>query len=108
MTQTKPVSARSTTPIPAKSSTESKPILWFAVLGAVLLVVAAQGWLRWFSSDEFGQPIPTGPDRYPYLWYLRGLEAASVATTVYLCWRFLIRPWIADKKVSFDGKLVIG
>lgn len=108
MTQSKAVPAKAVSPEPVRSGTESKPVLWFAVLGAILLVVAAQGWLRWFFSDEFGRPIPTGPDHYPYLWFLRALEAASVATTIYLCWRFLIKPWITEGKVSFDGKLVIG
>jgi hypothetical protein len=91
-----------------EASPPSKPIYWFAVLGAILLVVAAQGWLRWILSDDFGQPIPAGPDHYPYLWFLRTLEVASAASTVYLAWRFLFKPWIRDKRVSFDGKLVIG
>lgn len=109
MTQAKPRSSTAmSSSLPVQPNTESKPIWWFAVLGAILLVVAAQGWLRWFVSDDFGQPIPAGPDHYPYLWYLRGLEIASAASTVYLCWRFLIKPWITEGKVSFDGKLVIG
>jgi hypothetical protein len=108
MTKNATSTVTTTRPAELDAAPPSKPIYWFAAVGAFLLVVAAQGWLRWFLSDEFGQPIPAGPDHYPYLWYLRTLEAASVATTFYLMWRFLIKPWWRDKKVSFDGKLVIG
>jgi hypothetical protein len=108
VTQSRVDAATSGHAVRVDGSVPSKPIYWFAALGVVLLVVAAQGWLRWIFSTDFGQPIPTGSDHYPYLWYLRAFEAASVAATGYLCWRFLIKPWIRDGKVSFDGKLVIG
>jgi Spirocyclase AveC-like len=64
---------------------------------------------KWKSPNGCSYPaIRTGPDHYGMLWYLRGLEALSAASTVFLFGLFVIRPLIRECRMSFDGKLVIG
>jgi hypothetical protein len=92
----------------APADTRSKPIYLFAAIGFVLLIVALQGWIRWFASASFNPTIRTGPDHYGMLWYLRGLEALSAASTVFLFGLFVVRPLVRERRLSFDGKLVIG
>jgi hypothetical protein len=94
--------------VEAPAGAQPKPVYLFAAVGVLLAVLAAQGWIRWLLSDEFNPTIRIGPDHYDHLTYLRILEAVSVASTVYLAWRFIFKPWRRHGEISFDGKLVIG
>ena len=82
--------------------------IW-AILGFANLVVAAYVWGRWVLSDNFlPHGVPTGDD--PIGWRLPAIyiaQAVVMATCAYMVWRFLIRPLVRDRTLTFDGMFVI-
>jgi hypothetical protein len=77
-------------------------------VGALLVGVIVTGWTRWILSPDF-RPTSTGSDRFTgwqpiaaqSIQYLLFLSALGVV------WRRLIRPVIRERRLSFDGMLVI-
>lgn len=79
--------------------------LWSA-LGVAVVALMVNDWGRWLIDDRTHQPA-AGPDRYDYLWALRGTEAVSVAVFVGLLWYSVINPLRTRRGLTFDGKLFI-
>lgn len=84
------------------------PIKIWASIGAFLLSINAFSMIRWITSGTF-RPAPVGSAPIPggELIALRGFETASTLMGIFAIWRLLIRPWIRDKRISWDGMLVI-
>lgn len=80
----------------------------WAFAGFVMLAWIAQGWIRWVASDDF-TPAPRGPDKIPTgdLVLLRTLEVASLAIMVWLVWHTIVRPLRHQRRLGFDGKLLL-
>ncbi|HTK61471.1 MAG TPA: spirocyclase AveC family protein [Pseudonocardia sp.] len=89
------------------SSRAAGTVNFWATLGGVLTVSFIYLLLRWVLSADFTAPDP-GPDHYPYLWWLRTVEVASVLAVLGFGWFTVIRPWLQTRRIPFDGKLLIG
>lgn len=80
---------------------------FWAAAGGCCVVSFVYLLARWALSDDFAAPDP-GPDPYPYLWWLRTVEALSVAAVLGFLWFTVLRPWMRTRHVPFDGKLLLG
>jgi hypothetical protein len=88
---------------------ESKQVLVWVAFGAMFTGVAIVGWVRWIRSDYF-TPSPTGTDAFGG-WreiYLRVAEFGLFAISLVVVWRFLVRPWVYERRLDFDGMFIIG
>jgi len=79
----------------------------WAVVGAGALLLAVTTYARWIASDDFSAPDP-GPDHYGQLWVLRTVEVVSVLFVLAFAWFCLARPWLRERRFTFDGKLLLG
>jgi hypothetical protein len=89
------------------SARASGAVNFWASLGGLFTVSFVYLLIRWVLSDHFTAPDP-GPDHYPYLWWLRTVEVASVLAVLGFGWFTVIRPWLRTRRVPFDGKLLLG
>jgi hypothetical protein len=89
------------------SSRAPGTVNFWAALGGALMLSFVYLLVRWALSDDFAAPDP-GPDPYPYLWWLRTMEVASVLAVLGFGWFTIIRPWLRTRRVPFDGKLLVG
>src|SRR5579862_8809636 len=85
----------------------SGAVQFWATVGGVVLLFAVYAFIRWITSADFAAPDP-GPDHYPYLLWLRTAEVLSVLAVMAFLWLKAIRPWITERRVPFDGKLLLG
>lgn len=88
----------------------SRPVLGFAAIGVVWLVVATVAIVRWFGSDDFGPAPILGPDVMPdgKLLGLRVVETISSAVLVWAVWGLAIRPYRRTGRVTLDALLLLG
>ncbi len=81
--------------------------LWAGVgIGALALVLSS--WIRWITSSDF-KATPSGPDEFDggRLAALRSIEVLSFVVAVFLVYRFLIRPLLRERRLTYDGQIVI-
>lgn len=84
--------------------------LW-ALIGVVWLLFVGQAWTRWFMSDtQFGPAPIQGPDTFDgaALTLLRVIEVISLLIAAATIWVFLLKPLVAERRLSLDGMIVIG
>lgn len=82
-------------------------LVFWSAFGTVTIVLAVVTWARWIASADFAAAEP-GPDRYAWLWYLRGFEVLATAAGVVMLWFWVVRPWRRDRHVPLDGKILLG
>ena len=84
------------------------PVTAWAFVGAILLSLNVYIMVRWMTSDTF-RPAPLGPTPIPAgeLTALRVFETVSTLLGVIALWHLLMRPWLRDRRISWDGILVI-
>lgn len=85
-----------------------RPIKWWAALGALFLALQAVVWIRFFAMGQ-AQPAPKGPTSIPD-WVAilaRIWEVVHLVGGVGVVYWFVVRPWRRDRRLSFDGKLVL-
>lgn len=82
-------------------------IRFWAVMGSLTTALVLSSWLRWITSEDFQKPTP-GPDEYEHLWWLRTVEVLSLSLVLGFFYFCLVRPWWRERRVTFDGKLLIG
>lgn len=102
--QAEPAAAPSVAP----ERRRARPVLWWAGIGAILLALEAYVIGDWILSGN-AKPTPVGPSPVPTymkvsltLWHIIGGIAF-----VWVVWRFLVMPWRRERRLSFDGMLVI-
>lgn len=80
--------------------------LW-AVAGGLLLLLQLYVWVRWVSGPFFTK-VPQGPSDPPM--YMKvPLTVNAVVLWVGLpvaVWRFIIRPWRRERRITLDGMLM--
>lgn len=86
----------------------SSPIKWWAALGVLQLGLAVYCILAWAGSGQM-TPTDPGPDQMPgyetvSMWVL---TVAGVVVTAYCLWRFLLKPWVRERRLTNDGMLLI-
>lgn len=86
------------------------PATVWAVVGLVWLVVSVQALVRWIASDDFAPAPLLGPDVMEAwrLVALRIFEGASLLVLVWFFWFCVVRPVIRERRLSLDGKFVLG
>lgn len=87
---------------------ENRPVLWWAVLGAAMLVLPIYIWGSWLWAGDW-HSISPGPTPVPrwMQWNAYVQEALGVTLFFYLGWRFVIRPWRREGQLSWDGMIYI-
>ncbi|MHB8693811.1 MAG: spirocyclase AveC family protein [Solirubrobacteraceae bacterium] len=95
------------TPAASTPQRRSGTVGWWAAFGAVGIAVALETWVRWITSSDFTKPNP-GPDHYRSMTYLTIFEIASCTLAALFLWRLVIRPWIRERRMPLDGKILIG
>lgn len=90
------------------SPPKATPVKLFAGIGVLVLVLIVYVMTRWITSPQF-TPSPVGPDPIPTstLVAVRGTEAFFVVFSAYFGWRLLIKPWIRERKLPWDGLLML-
>lgn len=83
--------------------------LW-TLLGIIVLVIAAQTWLRWiFSGSEFSAaPLSTVDHYTQWRWIsLRGVELVSAGVFIWLANLTVVRPLRRTGRLGIDGRIAI-
>ncbi len=93
-------------PTPPVTARPSGAVQLWALVGALGVALVVSSWLRWIVSDDFQPPSP-GPDKYGQLWWLRTVEVLSLLLVVGFFSFFVVRPWLRERRLTFDGKLLI-
>ena len=84
-----------------------KPVKWWAGIGAGFLAVQLYVFARWIASGPQRTPVgATEPPDWMKL-ALRSWEVGGVIATVGCLYWFVLRPLRRDKRMSFDGMLVL-
>src|SRR5882672_11968892 len=84
------------------------PVVAWAALGGVFLLLAAYVVISWIISPEF-RPVPVGTDPLPLrvLIGVRATEAAAVIVSAVMVWKLIVRPLVKTRDVSLDGLLAL-
>lgn len=84
------------------------PVVAWAVLGAVFLLIEAWVIGRWVTTGE-AQSTGSGPTPVPdyMLWSIRAIEVAATIGLGAIIWVYLLRPWIRERRLTRDGLLLI-
>ena len=98
-------------PVPTSvtgSDPASNPVKLWALIGGVLLSLALYGWIRWLLDGDF-QPAPKGTDEISdaRLLSLQIFQIVSSVTALYIVWRFLLKSLVQERRLTFDGMIVI-
>lgn len=96
------------TPVP--KAQRGGATVW-ALAGLFWCVIAGQAVVRWVFSDEQFSPAPIiGPDQMSdgRMVALRCFEALSTLVLVWFLWYCVVKPWRKNRRLSLDGKFVIG
>jgi hypothetical protein len=84
----------------------SRPVLVWAGLGVVFIAVQLYTYVSWVAAGiHTVDPGPTDPGSMQ--WRANLLQGISVVATITVVWLLLIRPVLRDRKLSFDGMLVL-
>ena len=92
---------------PNAAERRSGAVGWWAAFGAIGIAVGLETWVRWIASSDFTKPGP-GPDHYGSMTYLTIFEIASCTAAALFLWRIVVRPWIRERRVPLDGKILVG
>ena len=86
----------------------ARPVLWWAGLGALFVALMVVTIGQWMLSPEF-RPAPTGDDPMPP-WmpaWLTSVECFFSGGALICFWFYLIRPWIKEGHITWDGRFVL-
>lgn len=79
----------------------------WALIGTAVLIVIVVGILRWLWSDD-RRPTNPGADHYHFMAVLRVIEVLSAALLLILFFALVVRPAARERRLGFDGMLLIG
>lgn len=87
---------------------KASPVKAFATLGALVVGLFVYVLARWMASPAFA-PSPVGPDPIPRWLFglIRFTELFCGALILWFLWALLVKPWIRDKKMPWDGMLML-
>lgn len=86
----------------------SRPVTWWAVIGAGCLLLTAYEWTAWLVKGH-AKATPVGPSKAPqwmevsiWLWQIFFLLGALAVVH-----HFIVRPWRRERRLTFDGMFII-
>lgn len=88
--------------------TQSSPVLWWAAMGAIVVVAAISCMGQWMLSPDF-KPAPVGADQPTdalKAWLL-ALEIIFPVAALTFAWQFIVKPWARDGRISWDGMFLL-
>ncbi len=87
---------------------KSKLVYAFAAWGLLMVVTGLYAWGQWIASSDF-KPSPMGADPLPnqVYWTLRITEVVAVSCAGLLLWKFMIKPWRREGRITWDGMFMI-
>jgi Spirocyclase AveC-like len=87
---------------------KNTPVKVFAAFGVLISCVFVYALAQWVMSDDFA-PSPVGPDPIPdwLLNLIRFTEVFCAGLIAWFLWALLFKPWIRDKKMPWDGMLLL-
>ena len=96
--------------LPGEVRPASKPVLMWAAIGVVWLVVCAFAMVGWVTGDDFGAPEVLGPDQMSSgkLVGLRAVEAISTGVLLVAVYFLAWKPWCYERRVTLDALLLLG
>ncbi|AIJ21310.1 spirocyclase AveC family protein [Amycolatopsis methanolica] len=87
---------------------KTQPVKLFAIVGAIFLALTMYCWADWLFSGD-AKAAPLGPTPIPgwlrnsaLIWQI-GFGAGGLAVLYF----FLIRPWVREGRLTFDGMMVL-
>jgi hypothetical protein len=96
-------------PIPPDSTAGGPPgVKVWAALGAIVLVGTVYIWAKWIFGPEF-RTVPSGPSEPP-TWMKIAMDVwqpAGIIAVLVLFYYTLLRPWLRDRRVTYDGLLCL-
>lgn len=105
--------ARRPSPEPTLTTTPGRdrrvrPVVAWACVGILFWVFQAYVLIRWATSPYF-TPVQSGPDTPPGWMKFAIVAYTVVQDTAFLWvgWRLLVKPWLRERRLSFDGALFI-
>lgn len=84
------------------------PVKYWAIAGAIITAFMAYILLKWITGPNFTRVDP-GPTPLPQ-WMKVSLIAWQIimpATWLFFVYRFIVRPWFAERRISVEGLFVI-
>lgn len=97
-----------TKPLASLAPRRVVPGLIWALVGLLFLGFELSVWARWIGSEYFRRP-PVDPDSVPELTrqVIFITQIISPLVTGLIVLRFLLWPWLRDRRLGFDGMLVM-
>src|SRR5262245_22956810 len=92
----------------ARTRTQTPPVAWWALIGAVFLAFAAYLMISWVTGPYF-KHVESGPS-VPPLWMraiLISWQAVGIPVGLGILYWFRFRPWRRERRITFDGLLVL-
>lgn len=90
------------------AASKSLPIVFWAWLGAIFLVLELYVWQSWLFGPNFVATDP-GPDPIAkaQLWYIYGLQGLSLVLGVVAIWYWILKPWVREGHLTTNAMLAI-
>ena len=93
-----------------KPLSPSKPrsVVFWAWVGAIILVLEANIWGNWVFGPHF-TPTDPGPDPISQLelWYLWGIQSLSVVFCLCAIWFWILKPSLREGRLTTDAMLAL-
>ena len=104
----RPAPRRSASGRPGRRSGRVAPATVWAAIGAAILAVETFAIVRWIASGE-ATHTTSGPDPIPTATRVaaHSIEVICWTLSAWILWRFLIRPWRRDGRITFDGIVIL-
>jgi uncharacterized membrane protein YhdT len=106
MSLTQHSAIRPTMPEPVER--KARPVVLWAVVGAACIALTVYEWTAWIVRGH-AKPAPVGASEMP-----RWMEISLIAwqivfplAALVVIYRFLVRPWIRERTLTFDGMFLI-
>lgn len=94
-------------PIAPPEPPKARPVLWWAALGAVFVILQVYVFTRWLI--DLPPNIPAGPTDVPW-WMAFNIHAQEVvfpAALAFMFYRFVVRPLRRGRPVTWDGVFML-
>jgi hypothetical protein len=95
-------------PAPATTAASPRPVLYWALAGALLIAFEVFVLARWVTGSHF-KSTPTGPDTISdgKQALFTALQVGVTAATAICLWFWVVRPWRRERRLTTDGMLAI-
>ena len=93
---------------PPVARTQTQPVVWWAIIGFACLAFMSYLLIAWVTGPYF-ENVPSGTTEPP-TWnkvLLISWQALGIPVALGLLGWFLVRPWVRERRITFDGILTL-